>query len=109
MLKPIAFAVMVFGFCDYSFAQSNADFEKCLHDANNNEHDLTIASCTRVLQAGKIQGSDLATVLELRASAFLGKKFYARAIQDLDEAIRVDPAYAVAFVGRGDAYFNTGE
>jgi tetratricopeptide (TPR) repeat protein len=44
-----------------------------------------------------------------RGSAYDGKKDYARAIADYDQAIRLDPKYAHAYYGRGQAKLKAGD
>jgi tetratricopeptide (TPR) repeat protein len=45
----------------------------------------------------------------VRGIAYAGKGQYIRAIQDYDEAIRLDPKYAEAFYNRGIAKRHSGD
>src|ERR1700721_2940301 len=67
--------------------------------------DTQIAACTDAIKAGKGQGKDLASAFGNRGNAYFAKAQYDRAIQDLDQAIKLDPDYAAAFCNRGSAYF----
>ena len=44
-----------------------------------------------------------------RAASYTDKEDYDRAIQDLNEALRLKPDYPIAFVGRGVAYERSGK
>src|SRR5258707_5821265 len=63
--------------------------------------DTQIAACTDAIKAGKGQGKGLAWAFGNRGNAYFGKAQYDRAIQDLDQAIKLDPDYAAAFSNRG--------
>src|SRR6266704_3602357 len=66
--------------------------------------DLAIGACTAIIQLGQETTKGLALAFSNRGDAYNSKREYDRAIQDLDQAIRLDPNYARAFVSRGDAY-----
>jgi tetratricopeptide (TPR) repeat protein len=64
-----------------------------------------IRPCDRGLRPSYPARSDLAFVYYNRGNASRdGKLDYDRATADYDEAIRLDPKIAAAYVGRGDAY-----
>ena len=69
-------------------------------------HDLDtkVSGCTAVIRSGQWQGKELAWAYNNRglAYAFLGNP--ARAIEDYDQALRLDPGLAVAYLGRGVVY-----
>jgi tetratricopeptide (TPR) repeat protein len=48
-------------------------------------------------------------VFNHRGTLWLGKKDYDRAIRDFDEAIRLDPTFALAFNHRGNAWEDKGD
>ena len=47
---------------------------------------------------------DIARTFFMRAFGFYHDREYQLAIENFDEAIRLDPEYAESYVGRGDAY-----
>jgi Tfp pilus assembly protein PilF len=57
----------------------------------------------------KLPGSNAAAEAHTRAMNLLNAERYPEAIQYLDEAIRLDPRYAVAFSNRGVAYYSLGQ
>ena len=71
--------------------------------------DLVIDACTAIIQANQETPKRLAFALANRGYAYRNKHDYDRAIQDLDQAIKLDPDNALAFVNRGDAYRNKRE
>ncbi len=73
------------------------------------DRDLQIGGCTAVIRSGQWQGKDLAWAYYNRGVAYGNLGEYRRAIEDYDEALRLDPDYAVAYNNRGSAYSNLGE
>jgi tetratricopeptide (TPR) repeat protein len=71
--------------------------------------DLMISGCTAVIQSGDETPPNLAIALNKRGNAYLDKGQYDRAIQDFDQAIRLNPNYAGAFNNRGHAYDEKGQ
>jgi tetratricopeptide (TPR) repeat protein len=65
--------------------------------------DLQISGCTAVIQSGKYVGTKLASAFISRGVAYDDKGQYDRAIQDYDQAIKLDPNYATALSNRADA------
>ncbi len=71
--------------------------------------DIQIGGCTTVIQSGKETKKNLAIAFNNRGSAYDNNKQYDRAIQDYDQAIKLNPNYAIAFFNRGRAYLNKGQ
>ncbi len=65
---------------------------------------LKIGGCTAAIGSGQWQGKELAPVYSNRGNAYFNLGEYRRAIQDYDQALRLDPGYAVAYYNRGKAY-----
>ncbi len=79
-------------------------------DCNVGNPDHVIASCTAVLERGSKESTERrAIALFNRGSAYLSRHDYDRSITDLDEAIRLKPDYAEAFLQRGNAYYGKEE
>jgi tetratricopeptide (TPR) repeat protein len=92
------------GFSGAAVAQT-PDQQRCFaHDP-----DLSIAGCTAMIQSGKETQEDLARAFDYRGFAYGRKQQYDLAIQDDDEAIRLNPNYANAFFNRGNAYNGKGQ
>ena len=68
-----------------------------------------IVDCTRSINSGKWKGRYLAAYYTNRAAAYHEKGDNDRAIADLNEAIRLDPKFAMAFNNRGAAYNEQGD
>ncbi len=68
------------------------------------DRELRISGCTVVIGSGQWQGKELAWAYNNRglAYAYLGNP--ARAIEDYDQALRLDPGLVVAYLGRGVVY-----
>jgi len=71
--------------------------------------DRLIRACTAVIRSGRQNPEELARAFFNRGRAFSDKGQYDRAIADLDQAIRLDPAYPDAFNNRGVAYSGKGQ
>jgi tetratricopeptide (TPR) repeat protein len=71
--------------------------------------DLTIGGCTAAIQSGKYDGKDLAAFFVRRGAAYSNKGEFDRAIQDYDQAIKLNPNRAAAFYNRGIDYRNKGQ
>jgi tetratricopeptide (TPR) repeat protein len=70
----------------------------------NGDPDRAIAACTALIQGGTETTDGVAIAYNNRANAWINKDENDRAIQDLNEAIRLRPNYATAFYNRGIAY-----
>ena len=92
-----------------SWAGGLEEAQKCFQESKQGNFDLATQSCTRALESGQLSGADRAITFSNRGNAYLVKKDYTRAIQDYDQAIRVQPKYAEAFNNRGYAYYRNKE
>jgi len=88
-----------------AWAQWTDDAQKCAETADPN---LAFELCTRAIQSGALSGTGLAATFSNRGNAYQSKGDYQRAIQDYDEALRLDPDSALAFNNRGSAYQHMG-
>jgi formylglycine-generating enzyme required for sulfatase activity/lipoprotein NlpI len=66
--------------------------------------DLQIAGCTTLINSGKVNSNDLASVYVNRGKAYRRKGDYDSAVADYNQAIMLDPKYVQAYLGRGAAY-----
>jgi tetratricopeptide (TPR) repeat protein len=71
--------------------------------------DLAIAACTRAIASGQYNTHDLGTLYFDRGAEYAGKGEHDRAIQDYDQAIRLNPQDADAFHNRGAEYARKGQ
>jgi tetratricopeptide (TPR) repeat protein len=71
--------------------------------------DEAIAACTRAINSGSLQGKALAGAYNNRGVEYNGKDQHDRAIQDYDQAIRLNPNFAQTFNNRGRAYNDKGQ
>ena len=92
------------GFSGAATAQ-NVDQQLCLAP----DPDLSISRCTAMIQSGHETQQNLAVAFSDRGIAYARKGQYDRAIEDLDQAIRLNPNYAAAFNNRGSAYSAKGD
>lgn len=65
--------------------------------------DRTIAHCTEAIESGRLSRKRLALAFYRRGNAYNGKRNYELAIQDYEEAIRLNPKSANFFTNRGVA------
>ncbi len=75
------------------------------------DHDLSISGCTKVLEfLNKPEHHELrAEIYDLRGRSYTLKKNYVLAMQDYNEAIRLNPNYAIAYKDRGYFYWQIGD
>src|SRR5262245_46575131 len=87
--------------------QPSREWQAC-HDKSG-DNDARIAACTAVLNTGAREPKPRANALNDRGLAFAKKGQYDRAIQDFDDAIRIDPQNAIITSNRGWAFVNKGD
>src|SRR5580704_11266374 len=92
------------GFSGAATAQ-NVDQQLCLAP----DPDLSISRCTAMIQSGHETQQNLAVAFSDRGLAYARKDQYDRALEDLDQAIRLNPNYTAAFNNRGSAYSAKGD
>jgi tetratricopeptide (TPR) repeat protein len=85
-----------------------------VHDEHGNiqagtSPDLAIGAYTAIIESGQETTKGLAATFLNRGRAYASKGNYDRAIQDFDQAIRLDPNNPVAFFSRGNVYARQGE
>src|SRR5215470_3615918 len=71
--------------------------------------DAAIAACTRAIEDSRTSTEKRSKLYNNRGAAFGRKGQPDRAIEDFDEAIRLNPDFAEAFFNRGIAYANNGQ
>jgi lipoprotein NlpI len=91
--------MQIAGFCGAATAQT-ADQQRC----SAPDPDLAISGCTAMIQSGHKTQQDLVKDFSNRGTAYGRKGQYDRAIEDFDQAIRLNPNYAEAFNYRGANY-----
>jgi tetratricopeptide (TPR) repeat protein len=90
------------------FAQTPQDWANCL-TGDLRTPDVPIEGCTAVIKTGEQILRRLAAAYNNRGVAYRLKANYAQAIDDFNEAIRLEPGNASAFNNRGVAYRNMGD
>jgi tetratricopeptide (TPR) repeat protein len=71
--------------------------------------DVAIAACNRAITSSSYNGRDLAGLYINRGYEYKQKKDYDHAIQDYDQAIKINPNFAQAFNNRGVVYYFKGQ
>src|SRR5258708_2394964 len=84
-----------------TLAAEQPDFETC---SKSEEPDLTVASCTRVIDDQTLAPQIRGAALFFRPLALETKRDLKGAMADLDKAIRIDPKSLQAYAARGSMY-----
>jgi tetratricopeptide (TPR) repeat protein len=77
-------------------------------DCFSENRDLWIPGCTALIERQGLEPEQLAQAYSMRALGFSLKGQYDRAIADYDQAIIINPDFAVALNNRAWAYFRSG-
>ena len=92
----------------YAVAQTSKEWAQCA-GREGPILDLVIQGCTAVIQAGQDPPTKLAAAFNNRGVAYRYKREYDRALQDYDQAIRLNPNDASHYNNRGIIYRIKGE
>lgn len=100
-----AVLVLVFVPGMHAWAQWSDDAQRC---RTISDSDQALAYCTAAIESGRLSTANLAVTFNNRGDAYHQKGNYDRAIQDYDQAIRLNPGFALALNNRGLAYEDKG-
>ena len=99
----VILAILVLLSAGSSLAQSPRDWSKCI-GREGPIVDVVIEGCTAVIQSNQDPPQKLATAFDNRGVAYRLKGEYDHALQDYEQAIRLNPDNANAFNNRGIIY-----
>jgi tetratricopeptide (TPR) repeat protein len=103
--NPAILACLLLSLAVLAGCTSQADRSRC----QSADPDAKIAGCTELIQSKLSTRAILSSSYNNRGAAFVEKRDYDRAIQDYNEAIRLNPNAANSFYGRGVAYNRKGD
>ena len=89
-----------------ALAAERQDFETC---SRSRENDVTVESCTRVIDDQAVTPKIRSAALFFRSMALETKKDLKGAMADLGEAIRIDPKSGNAYSSRARLYREAGD
>src|SRR5262249_3077434 len=90
-------------FCLFGCAAGLSD-SQANRDPGSRNVELAIQEHTLAIRAGHLSGENLANAYRNRGNAYADKNDYERALQDLNEAIRINVNYGDAYNDRGVVY-----
>jgi len=109
-LLPVGAAVLLAAAAPLpAHAQSKQQTDWCVDDGNTVAPDLKINGCTAVIQSGHWSGKRLAWAFNNRGNGYRAKGNIDLAILDYNQALQLDPQYAIAYNSRGNAYHDKGD
>lgn len=76
----------------------------CADTSDGIARDAQIAACTALIEAGGEVNESLSVIRFNRGSAYYALTIYTNAIEDFDEAIRLNPDFIAAYYNRGRLY-----
>jgi tetratricopeptide (TPR) repeat protein len=88
-------------------AEGDQSWQACIAKASTPSDRVT--ACSSVIDAKIETGRKLAVAYCNRGEGLTERLEFDRALADLDEAIRIDPAYACSYANRGRVYAGKGE
>lgn len=101
MCRDLPAALAAFVFLARALSAGAGIVEDC---EQNGDPGLGVGACTAVIQSGQYSGAGLAWVHYNRGNAFNALGEHARAIEDYDRTLSLDPGFAYAYTNRGVAY-----
>lgn len=106
LLKPASLVVLVSalsaGIADKALPQNYDQLFRGCYTESQPDH--VIIGCSAVIARGLVEKEDLATAYKNRGNAYDDKGDYARALEDYDQAVTINPLDADAFNSRGATY-----
>ena len=91
VLRVMAAGLLIAGALSTVSPAAADDGETCTSSLRS---DAAIAACTRAIASGQYTAENAAALYTSRALAYGAKGQFDRAVQDFDEAIRLDPQFA---------------
>ena len=85
-------------------AQMQAQISWCGNKGNSISPSLQIQGCTAVIESGRMSGKSLAWAYANRGIGYKRMNDLDHALADYNQALTLDPAYAIAFYNRGSLY-----
>src|SRR5713101_3108249 len=104
-LSMIMLVILLGGSADLRGQTEVEKWKQCKSD----DPERSIAGCSALIQSAHETGINLAMAFYGRGLAYSYKGDYDHAIQDYNQALRLNPNSAVAFYGRGWAYEHKGD
>jgi tetratricopeptide (TPR) repeat protein len=92
-----------------SSADVQTDYDACKSAYGREEWELVLHYCGRAIQSGSWNDRNLASLLVGRCAAHKNLKQVELALEDCNQALRLDPNYAGAYSERGNVYFAKGQ
>lgn len=88
--------------------QRDQDWAWCANANGDQSVDRVIDGCSAVIQQGQAEPERMAAAYANRAAAYRGKGILDRALEDIDDSLRLAPDRAATIAGRGALYVAQG-
>ncbi len=106
ILSLIAVVLFVSSLAAPAWAGMMKDLEDC---EQNRDLDRVISGCTALIRSGQLPDEYLAVAYGNRGFGYLNLGEHAQAIEDFDQALRLDPGKAEAYNNRAIAHCELGQ
>ena len=102
LMVPVCGGWLLLASPDTAAAEEGASWQSCVAEAT--APDARVTACSAVIDGKTETGKRLAAAYCNRGHGLTEQRELDRALADLDEAVRLDPAYPCAYSNRGRVY-----
>lgn len=108
LVLPLAVLGVPFGILGVPFGAGAQEFDGQAALCEGGAPDASIGACTWLLRSGELSQESYTNAYFNRGNSYAALGRFDRAIEDYDEALRLDPSFASAYTNKGNALGSLG-